>query len=54
MSRIDVAEAKRDLDQLLERASQGEEVITTAVVDLRPDQVRPAEEGKVACATEER
>jgi antitoxin (DNA-binding transcriptional repressor) of toxin-antitoxin stability system len=29
MSPIDVAEAKRDLDQLLERASQGEEVVIT-------------------------
>ena len=29
MSQIDVAEAKRDLDQLLERASQGEEVVIT-------------------------
>jgi prevent-host-death family protein len=29
MSEIDVAEAKRDLDQLLERASRGEEVVIT-------------------------
>ena len=29
MSQIDVTEAKRDLDQLLERASQGEEVVIT-------------------------
>lgn len=29
MSQIDVAEAKRDLDQLLERVSRGEEVVIT-------------------------
>ena len=29
MPQIDVADAKRDLDQLLERASQGEDVLIT-------------------------